>query len=89
MARMTLMAAVAFALVGLGWAVARAQTTGPDFELIVNAPSGDTSIQCVRGCTLKWTERGINPDDLGQQMFSYGCRAPRCSSGRVGGWITP
>ncbi len=89
MSRMILAAAVAFALVGLGWAAARAQSTGPDFELIVNAPGGDTSIQCVSGCTLKWTERGINPDDSGQQMFTYGCRAPRCSSGRVGGWIKP
>jgi hypothetical protein len=88
-ARIIFVVAVAFALVGLGWAAARAQTTGPDFELIVNAPGGDTTIQCLSGCKMKWIERGINPNDSAQQTFTYACSAPRCSSGRVGGWIAP
>ena len=86
MPRVIVMAAIAFAL---GWVAAQAQTTAPAFELIVNAPPGETRIQCVRGCTLKWTERGINPNDKAQQTFAYSCTAPRCSSGRVGGWTAP
>lgn len=38
-------------LVWLGWSVGRAQTTAPDFELMIDAPSG-ASIRCVRGCAL-------------------------------------
>lgn len=32
---------VALALVTLGWAAAKAQTAAPDFELLVNAPTGE------------------------------------------------
>jgi len=54
MARFVLQGAVVFALVGLGWAAAKAQTPAPNFELIVDAPAGETTIQCARGCTLMW-----------------------------------
>ena len=37
------------ALVGIGWMAGKAQTSEPDFEVIVNAPSGETTIECVRG----------------------------------------
>jgi hypothetical protein len=86
MARVIVTAAIAFAL---GWAAAQAQTTTPAFELIVNAPGGETRIQCVSGCRLKWTERGINSNDTATQTFMFSCTGPRCSSGRVGGWIAP
>jgi hypothetical protein len=91
-ARIVLHAAVAVGLLGLGWAVAMAQTPGPDFELVVNAPAGPTSITCVRGCTLMWVERGINPNARRLRSFEFECTGDadhRCSSARVGGWITP
>lgn len=75
-------------LVLLGWAVGRAQTSAPTFELIVDAPSGETQITCVKGCELAWVERGLNPNSKPAQTFTYGCSAPRCSSARVGGWLT-
>ena len=87
MARVLLRAIVAIALLATGWAVARAQTPQPDFELIVDAPGGPTTITCVRGCTLMWIERGINPDNAPHASFSFSCTGARCSSSKVGGWI--
>lgn len=73
----------------IGWAVGKAQTPAPDFELIVNAPGGDTTIECLRGCTLQWWERGPNPNSVPTAKFSYSCSGSRCSSGRIGGWRRP
>lgn len=82
-----MLALVAAALL-IGWAAGRAQTsTPPDFEFIVNAPGGETRIECVRGCELKWWERGPNPNSRLTNTFSYSCGASRCSSGRIGGWL--
>jgi hypothetical protein len=74
-------------LVLLGWAAGRAQTSAPVFEFVVDAPSGETTIHCVRGCELAWVERGVNADARPASSFTYRCTGPRCSSGRVGGWI--
>jgi hypothetical protein len=86
MVRRLLQLAVALALLGTGWVAARAQTPAPDFELVVDAPGGQTIITCVRGCKLMWVERGI-PNGTATPSFQYACTASRCSSARVGGWI--
>ena len=85
----TILVVIGLALFGGGWMVGKAQSQRPDFELIVNAPAGETSVQCVRGCDLMWVERGVNPNDTPQPTFSFACRGAveRCSSSRVGGWI--
>jgi hypothetical protein len=78
----------AIGLISLGFAAGRAQTTEPDFELIVNAPEGETHIECVRGCELSWWQRGPNPGAAARAEFTYSCTgSERCSSGRVGGWL--
>jgi hypothetical protein len=88
--------AFAFVIAALfvGWAIGRAQTTTPDFELVVTAPGGvanggdrQTRIECVRGCDLRWIERGDNPNSSLTPIFSFGCGASECTSGRIGGWI--
>ena len=92
MTQIVLRAAVIFAAMGLGWAVATAQSADPAFELVVDAPVGSTTITCVKGCTLAWVERGVNPNSQPVPAFSYKCSAAdagRCSSGKVGGWIAP
>lgn len=89
MTRVLVQIALGFALLGTGWIVARAQTPQPDFELVVTAPGGRTTIRCIRGCALMWTERGINPNARPTSSFEFECTAPRCSSAKVGGWITP
>lgn len=83
-------AAVTVALIGLGWVLGRAQASQPDFELIVNAPAGETTVQCARGCDLVWVERGINPNAMPMPTFTFACRGERverCSSARIGGWV--
>ena len=78
-------------LLVIGWLVGRAQTSEPDFELVVNAPEGFTSIHCVRGCTLAFVERGVNPNAKPVPTFKFECRRTpdsRCSSMKVGDWIS-
>jgi hypothetical protein len=87
MARKLTVSAVALALFGIGWGTGVAQTSSPDFELIVDAPGGETTIECVRGCNLVWVERGINPNAGRMSTFKFSCTGGRCSSGRVGGWV--
>lgn len=70
----------------IGWTAGRAQTATPDFELVVNAPGGETSIQCVRGCDLKFIER-LNANSGAIPTFTFRCGASQCSSGRIGGWV--
>ena len=91
MIRVSLRIATFAALVWLGWMTGRAQTSEPAFEIVVNAPAGETTIQCVRGCELSWVERGLTPNAVTRQTFTFNCNAPsgRCSSHRVGGWIKP
>jgi hypothetical protein len=87
MTRLSIRAIIAVALFGTGWMAARAQTPAPDFEIVVDAPSGSTSVTCVRGCSLAWVERGVNPNAQPIPIFEYSCTGPRCSSAKVGGWI--
>jgi hypothetical protein len=87
MARTIVQSVLAVILIFLGWVVGRAQTSAPTFELVVDAPGGATTIECVKGCKLAWVERGVNANDTPMPTFSYRCTAPRCSSGRVGGWL--
>jgi hypothetical protein len=80
------------ALVGIGWIAGKAQTSQPDFEIVVKASSGETSIECVRGCELAWVERGLNPNSQTMRTFTFKCSGgtgPYCQSGKVGGWIKP
>jgi hypothetical protein len=84
--------AVAVGLLALGWTAGRAQTSAPDFEVMINAPSGDVTVECVRGCELAWTERGVNPNARRMAAFTFACNGPsqpRCTSGRIGGWVKP
>ena len=90
MKRLVLRTLMAVVLVALEWAAGTAQTTQPDFEFVVSSPAGDTQVECLRGCKLSWVERGLNPNAQLQPTFTYSCNAPqgRCSSNRIGGWIT-
>ena len=77
MIRVLLQATAVFAALGTGWAVGHAQSPDPAFELVVDTPPGSSTITCVRGCSLMWVERGMNPNDRPQPSFARG------------GWIIP
>ena len=88
MARKACIAAMAVALIALGWIAGRAQVSTPDFEIVIDAPEGHTNVECVRGCKLMWVARGIPSGAMPNEHFEYSCRgAERCGSGKVGGWI--
>ena len=89
MKRTTLRLTIAAALIALGWAAGKAQTGQPDFELVVTAPAGQTSVECRRGCELAWVERGVNPSATPQPTFTFGCGGTTnpCSSYKIGGWV--
>jgi hypothetical protein len=91
MIRATVRFAVVIAMgAGVGWTAARAQTSEPHFEIVVTAPSGETTIECRRGCELAWVERGLNRHSTPMQTFTFTCDGvSKCSSHRVGGWIKP
>ena len=84
MARTIVQIVLAVILIFLGWVVGRAQTSAPTFELVVDAPGGATTIECVEGCKLAWVERGVNAN----ADFLISMHGTRCSSGRVGGWLS-
>lgn len=91
MARMIWRVVIAVALVAAGWVAAKAQPSTPDFEIVVNAPVGETTIECKRGCNLAWVERGVNPNAKPTPTFEFRCGGAalgRCSSAAVGGWVT-
>ena len=41
---------IAVVLILGGWAAGRAQSQQDDFELVVEAPAGETTVTCRRGC---------------------------------------
>jgi hypothetical protein len=89
MRRVVVQFAVGVMLLGLGWKIGRAQSTQPDFELIVRAPVGETTVECSRGCKLAWVERGVNPRSKPTATFTFACSGEtvgHCGSGKIGGW---
>ena len=89
MRRIIRLSALVMLGVGFGFAVGRAQSALPDFELVVTAPAGETKVECRRGCELVWIER-MNPAAKPSSTFTFECSGTdvgRCSSARIGGWI--
>ena len=89
MKRIAVRVAIAVALLGFGWSVGRAQSRQPDFELMVDAPGGATTVQCVRGCTLQFHMDASNSDNHPSSAFSFNCSGgtPRCSSQTINGYL--
>jgi hypothetical protein len=73
-------AAIAAILIAVGWVAGRAQPQQPDFELVVEAPFGETPVTCRRGCELVWVERGVNPAARRQSTFSFSLRVNESAS---------
>ena len=83
--RGTVRIAIAAALLGLGWSVGRAQSARPDFELLIDAPGGETSVTCTRGCALIWTGKQVSVEAKSLQTFKCS-NQERCSA-TMGGWV--
>jgi hypothetical protein len=79
----------ALTLLGLGWTVGYAQRSEPEFMLLIDAPAGETRIECVSGCRLIGARDLENPNADQMKAYSYFCEGinvKRCSA-RAGGWV--
>ena len=89
MRRRAFQTVVAVSLVAVGWVVGRAQTPAPEFTLAIEAPSGRTTVKCVRGCTLQGGRDEGNPNNTPTENYEFECRGAslsRCSA-TVNGWL--
>ena len=67
-------AVVLLGLILLGWALGRAQTAAPDFELVVYGAPGDTQIVCRSGCKLAYRrDSGPIKQTAGQEKVGFAC----------------
>jgi hypothetical protein len=81
--------AIGVGLLALGWSAHAAQTSAPEFTLTIDAPVGETTVVCVKGCVLQGGRDYGNPDNRPSQKYGFKCgRATngRCSA-RVNGWL--
>ena len=80
---------LAFALVGSGWTVGYTQRPEPEFMLAINAPVGETRVECVSGCKLMGARDLGNPNAGRLTVYTYGCsgRDVRRCGARIAGWL--
>ena len=80
---------LAFILVGLGWVVGNTQRPAPEFMLAIDAPVGETRVECVSGCELMGARDLGNPNAGRLTVYGYGCsgrNVQRCRA-RIAGWL--
>jgi hypothetical protein len=80
---------VALILLGSGWAVGYAQRPEPQFMLSIEAPAGETKLECVSGCQLIGARDVGNPNAGRMKSYTFSCSGPgshRCK-GAAGGWL--
>lgn len=85
----TIQTVVALLLVAFGWAVGRAKTPAPEFTLRIEAPSGRTTVTCVRGCTLQGgrDEGNRNTGTMQEYWFQCSDNSPGGCRATVNGWL--
>lgn len=72
-----------------GWTMGSAHQAAPDFVLKIDAPAGETRIECVSGCEFIGARDLGNPNAGRMKSYTYGCRGEgvqRCP-GKVAGWV--
>jgi hypothetical protein len=77
--RAVIRTAVVVGLLALGWVAGRAQAPAADFTLRIEAPMGETKIECVQGCALQFIRETPKPESA-TPSFTYGCTGQRCGA---------
>lgn len=78
----------ALMLIGLGWTVGAAERPQPEFMIAIDAPAGETRVECLSGCKLLGGRDLPNPRAGFMRVYSYSCtgaNVQRCGA-RVAGW---
>ena len=81
---------LAVGLLAVGWTLGYAQRAQPEFMIAIDAPAGNTRIQCISGCELLGARDLENPNAGRMKTYGYACggsSASRCTA-RVAGWLT-
>lgn len=80
---------LAFVLVALGWVVGYSQRSEPEFMIAIDAPVGETRVECVSGCELIGGRDLPNPNAGRLKVYGYGCsgRNVRRCTAQVAGWL--
>ena len=80
---------LAFVLVGLGWVVGYTQRSEPEFMMAIDAPVGETRVECLSGCELMGARDLGNPNAGRLKVYAYGCsgrNVKRCKA-QIAGWL--
>jgi hypothetical protein len=80
---------LALGLLAVGWTLGYAQRAQPEFMIAIDAPAGNTRIQCVSGCELVGARDMENPNAGRMKTYQYSCGGSsesRCAA-RVAGWL--
>ena len=75
-------------LIGLGWMVGAAERPEPEFMIAIDAPVGQTRVECLSGCRLMGARDLPNRHAGQMKVYSYGCSGrgvQRCGA-QVAGW---
>jgi hypothetical protein len=80
---------IGLSLLAFGWAVGRARTPAPapEFTLTIEAPSGRTTITCVRGCRLQGGRDEGNPSNAPTTKYFLECSGVERCNATVNGWL--
>ena len=75
-------------LTGCGWAFGAAGRPEPEFVIAIDAPAGQTSVECVSGCKLIGARDLPNSNAQLMKVYSYSCSGAgvqRCGA-QIAGW---
>ena len=80
---------ISVALIVLGWSVGRAQTTAPDFELVVtrHKGGGDVQVECKRGCSLGYASVGVASAKPAGKGVGFACKNEERCDVPFAGWV--
>ena len=80
---------LAFVFVALGWALGYSQRSAPEFMIAIDAPVGETRVECVSGCELIGARDLGNPKAGRLTVYGDGCsgRNVRRCRAQIAGWL--
>jgi hypothetical protein len=78
---------LALVALGVGWSVGYAQRPEPEFMLSIDAPVGETRIECLSGCQLIGARDVGVPSAGRMRTYTFSCTDPHRCKGAAGGWM--
>lgn len=80
---------LAIGLFAVGWTAGYAQRAQPEFLIAIDAPAGQTRLECISGCELLGARDLESPSAGPTATYQFSCSgssAARCMA-RVAGWL--